>query len=110
MANGIDGEKPPPGFTSVASATGTPLDQHARRREAAQLQVESSNRQQRGNRSGRREPVGTGLVDEDQVVGGAQRNSAATRDPPLSAELVRVDAGLQTGGESGREDPLIRRA
>ncbi len=24
MANGIDGEKPPPGFTSVASATGTP--------------------------------------------------------------------------------------
>ena len=30
MANGIDGEKPPPGLTSVASATGTPASISAR--------------------------------------------------------------------------------
>ena len=30
IANGIDGEKPPPGLTSVASATGTPASISAR--------------------------------------------------------------------------------
>ena len=30
IANGIDGEKPPPGLTSVASATGTPASMKAR--------------------------------------------------------------------------------
>jgi hypothetical protein len=30
MANGIDGEKPPPGLTSVASAIGAPASMKAR--------------------------------------------------------------------------------
>ena len=48
ITNGIDGEKPPPGLTSVASATATfCVDQHARRREASELQIERRRRQQR---------------------------------------------------------------
>ena len=48
IANGIDGEKPPPGLTSVASATGTAASiSVARRREAPELQVEGRRRQQR---------------------------------------------------------------
>ena len=87
IANGIDGEKPPPGLTSVASATGTPrFDQHARRREASELQIERGDGQQRRDRSGRREPVGAGFVDENQMVGGTgpklggdARSAARTR-------------------------------
>jgi hypothetical protein len=30
IANGIDGEKPPPGLMSVASATGTPAEMRSR--------------------------------------------------------------------------------
>ena len=56
IANGIDGENPPPGLTSVASATGNAaVDQHAGRREAAELEVERGDRQQRGDDARRRQ-------------------------------------------------------
>ena len=44
------------------------VDQHARRREASELQVERRDRQQRRDDAGCRQAGGAGLVDEDQMI------------------------------------------
>ena len=90
IANGIDGEKPPPGLTSVASATATPpVDQHPRRREASELQVERRDRQQRRDDAGCRQAGGAGLVDEDQMIRGPRAD-------------LRGDRGSAAGGRARR--------
>ena len=88
ITNGIDGENPPPGLTSVASATGTLLvDQHAGGREATELEVEGRGRQQRGDHAARAAIArAASSVDEDQMVGGRARRFRPRRsEPPLSA-------------------------
>ena len=85
IANGIDGEKPPPGLTSVASATGTPASINvARRRKSAELQVKGSNRQQRRRHSrighGRDRPL-RGQRSGDRR--NARRTRGGHREPPL---------------------------
>ena len=87
IANGSEGERPPPGFTSEASATGAPaVDQRARRREAAEAQVEGGRGQQRGDarRLGQRPHARLG--DEHQVVGRARAAARPpARAPPVAA-------------------------
>jgi hypothetical protein len=73
-------------LTSVASATATSaVNQHPRRCESTELQVEGGNRQQRRGDARRRQLVGTGFVDEIKWSADRAPISAASCDPPLAA-------------------------
>ena len=97
IANGIDGEKPPPGLTSVASATGDAARRSAR---APARTVRASGRTRRSAAASRRRRPRPGARMPSSARRSGDRPSgrrprAATRDPPLGAELVGVDARLQ---------------
>ena len=76
MANGIDGEKPPPGLTSVASATGTPRAIRSRAgAKRPSLRKNAAAGQQRGDDAGPREGRDAVGGDVDEMI----RRSRADR-------------------------------
>jgi hypothetical protein len=91
ITNGIDGDKPPPGFASVASATGTP-------------QVECGGRQERGNSARVRETASLGGIDEDEMVGRADSQVGGNRGASRGAQLIGVNSQLQTCAAPGLEN------
>ena len=99
IANGMDDENPPPGLTSVASATGdTGLDERPRRSKPAKLEIEGRCRQQRRGDVGachRRDAI---VGHEDEVIGGARADRGCDKRAAARAELVGVDARLQARG------------
>ena len=77
-------------------------DQHARRREASELQIERRDRQQRRDDAGRGEPGGARVVDEEQMIRGP-RADRRPRPPrrrlrPSSSAWMR---GFEAGGRAG---------
>jgi hypothetical protein len=68
ITNGIEGDSPPPGFTSVASATGTPADQFARGCEASELEEKGRRGQERGDRAGASEFSDAFGRDLDEMI------------------------------------------
>ena len=87
------------------------LDQHARRREAAQLQIERGNREQRGDDAGGGEPIRGGFVDENQVIRRSRADLRGDARAAGRAELVGVDAQLHPGAPRRLQDraALLRR-
>ena len=116
MANGIDGEKPPPGLTSVASATGTPASiavaparsgrASGRRRPSAEAwrrrpprpRGDAPRRRKSGDRPSGRRPRQPP----------ASRRSTPARRRECAASGRRRSAGAQDARRSsGREDALL---
>ena len=102
MTNGIDGVKPPPGFTSVASATAdAALDQHSRRREAPSLRKNAAAGSSVAIDAGRGQAVGVRLVDEDQMIRGSRADIGGDRAAAAQRELVGVNPRLQAVRRAG---------
>ena len=119
IANGIDGEKPPPGLTSVASATGTDASISARAgANRPSFEIEGGARQQRRRDAGachRRDAVGR---HEDEVIGRSRADVGGHPRAAARPELVGVDARLASrraarprmrGDSSGVKTPVSQK-
>ena len=104
MANGIDGEKPPPGLMSSQRHRHAVFDEHARRRKASELQVERGGRKQCRHHAGCARARGVRLVDEDQVIGRARANLRRQCRSAAQRELVGVNARREAVAQPGLED------
>ena len=107
IANGIDGEKPPPGLRSVASATGTPPSMSSRAgAKRPELQVERGDGQQRGDDAGLLHRVDAARRDVEQVVGRSRAHLGGHQRAAALREFVGMDARLQAVAHAGLEDLL----
>ena len=111
IANGIAGERPPPGLTSLARAMGdSGLHEGAGRGEARQAQVEGGRGQQGGGAAGSR-PGPSCPGSETNTRWSAERRAHLRGQLGAAGldELVGVDAQAQAAVAGGLEDAAALR-
>ena len=105
IANGIEGESPPPGFTSVAMASAAPESIRDRaRREVRQAQVEAGRRQHRRGAAAVGQCAHARLRNVAQVIRGARAELGCELGAAGPLELVRVEPQQHPGVGPGAQN------